>query len=208
MSRANKKDTLLWHIAKILDMSEISGMDDGLMKDAKSHIDFVSNFLGISGEQAVLFSHFVGKGYDRNIAQDEIAESLKCKFIDILFYQNDFDDLIKKKLIIKRKGGNDKIRYYISLNVFDSIMSDQPVCFPEHKNLTIYDLFDVFETLVESRTDGEISEDDFCIEINSLIDNNSQLTFSKVFKSYRLDEENVGILIFFCEKFVNNSYPQ
>ena len=204
MSRAAKKDTILWHIANIIDKSEENGINDEFMEKAKDDINFVSGFFDISFEQAVLFSHFVARGDDKNISQDDIAKSMKCKPFDMLFYQEDLDVLTKKKRLIIKQNRNDRISYYIPLNVFDSIKFNRPVCLPEYNKLTIYDLFDVFEELVDRCTDKAISIDDFITEINSLLDNNIHLNFSMVFKSYRLKETDSGILVFFCERFVNN----
>jgi len=198
------KGTILWHISSILDLSEEAKFDNEFIKTVKPSIDCISEIYNISPEQAVLFSHFFGRGDDNSISIDDIARSINCKPIDLLFYQSDISELVQKRLIVEYKDRNHRTKYYIPQHTFESINTNKPLFFSNHKNLSIYDLFDLFEEFIERCTDKEMSSDTFIREVNSIIDNNLHLTFSRAFKSYRLKETCAAILIFFCEKFVNN----
>ena len=205
-------DTILGHIANIIDLSEKTGITHEFMETASGHLKSVSDYYSITPEQALLFSHFIGQGEDNNISTLDIAESLNCKPIDILIYQKDIDELVKRKLLVKRRklsgvmkhGRNESSKYYVPVSIMESLKSNTPLVIQEYVNLGIYDLFDILEQLVSKCFDDEISSADFIDEVNYLIDNNLHLTFCQVFKSYRLKESLTSVFIFFCERLINN----
>ena len=204
--RNRKANTILGHVASIIDLSEETGITDEFMEKANEHIKSVADYYSITPEQAVLFSHFIGQGEDTNISADDLAESLKCKPIDMLIYQEDIDILVKRKLLIKKAktARRDTVKYYVPLLVIESLKSNTPFILPEYKNVDIFGLFDTLEKLVNKCFDNELTTNDFIDEVNNLIDNNLHLTFCQVFKSYRLKENMTSMLIFFCERLINN----
>jgi len=124
MSRVKNDNTILSHISNILDFTEKNGISEDFMKNAKTHIDFVSDFYSISPDMAILFSHFIGQGKNEWINADKIAESMKSKPIDMLFYQNDIDELVKRKLLVSKKRRDDNRVYYVPNPVVNSLKTD------------------------------------------------------------------------------------
>jgi hypothetical protein len=183
-------------------MTEGNGLTDDLMERAKDHIDFVSGFYGITPVQSVLFSHFVGQGYDKDISPNQIAQSIGCKPVMLFQYLNEFDALVKKKLLTCKKNKCENY-YYIPLQIIESLKNSEAPKIRENKNLSIFEFFDAVEYLVDGRNNDELSVDDFICEVDTLIDNNMHLLFSQAFRAYH-PGDLTGILMYFCERLVNN----
>jgi hypothetical protein len=196
--------TLLQHIGRIVDLSEKNGLDDVFFVKAKAYLEHLSAKFNISPLQAALFPLFVARGDDTSISPDNIAESAKWKIIKVLQHMNDFDELVKKKLLIATKIRYGSKRFRVTPAVMNSLIKNTPVEIKENTDLDIFDFFDILETLIDLRSDGEISSEDFIFETNKLLEDNKNLKISQTIKGCRLKENLQATLLLFCEKLVNN----
>jgi AAA+ superfamily predicted ATPase len=200
----SEKLTLLQHIEQIINLSEEKGLDDNFFVRAKKNLEYLSIKLNISPLQTALFSLFIAQGEDSSINLDTIAENEKWKTIKILQHMNEFDELVRKKLLALTKSRHGSKQFRVTSAVMSALIKNTPIEIKENVNLDIFDFFDVMETLVNMRQDDEISSDDFIFEMNDLIEKNKHLKFSQTTKSYRLKENLQATLLFFCEMLVNN----
>jgi SpoVK/Ycf46/Vps4 family AAA+-type ATPase len=196
--------SFLRHIEHILDLSEEHGLDDDFFVEAKPYLDYLAEKFDISPLQAALFSHFVALGEDRNISPDQIARQIQWKTIKVLQYMDEFDELVRKKLLSRNKDRNGTKRFSVTPCVMNSLIKNTPVEIKNTANLDIFGFFDALESYVDQRGDDEISTETFIFETNNLIEENKHLKFVQTVKSYRLKDILQAILLLFCDRLVNN----
>ena len=194
---------ILDHIEKIVDFTQKYGIEKCLVK-GKKHIDYVTEKLGISPIQAVLFSHFLERSADSRILISEIAESTKCSKLRIIKYVNDCEELEKKRLIRCRRE-KDNISYRIPREVCDSLRKYNEFRSEKKDNLTIVQFFSALEGIFEERENDELTYENMQSELLDLINQNMHLNFCKKILSYRFTEDDLTLLLCFCHLAGNNS---
>jgi len=197
-----KEMCLLDHIEKINEISKKSGISKALA-GAKCHLDYVWEKLEINPVQAVLFSLFMERSNDNNILISEIAESVNCSEIRIIKYMNDFEELEKKRLIRCRRN-DDGIFYRIPREVIDSLRKDIKYIPKKKEKLSVHRLFKVLKQVFNERMGSELSYDAMKTELLDLLNLNKHLLFCQKIISYKLDEDDLILLLCFCHLFVNN----
>jgi len=196
---------ILDHFEKIVEISQKQGIDKCISeKSGKKYFKYVTDKLGISPIQAVLFSHFLERSADSHIRISEIAESIKCSKIRIIKYINECDELEKKKLIrCSRDNGN--ISYRVPCDVRDSLRKYNEYRPTKNENLTIAKFFAVLEQLFSEKENNEYTFDTLTTELMELISLNMHLEFCKKITSYNFDSEDLTLLICFCHLCGNNN---
>jgi hypothetical protein len=201
---ALEKLTLLQHIEQIIDLSEENGLDDGFFVKAGVNLEHLAARLDISPLQAAFFSLFVAQGEDSSISLNDITRNAKWKTVKILQYMNEFDELVRKKLLASTKDRYGSKQYRVTPAVMNALINNASIEIKKNTDLDIFDFFDALEILVDLRHDDEINSGDFIFETNNLVEANKHLKFSQSIKSYRLKDNSQATLLFFCEKLVNN----
>jgi hypothetical protein len=192
-----EKLTTLQHLERIIDLSEKNGLDENFFVKAKKNLEYLSMKFTISPLQAALFALFVDCGDDTRITPDDIANKAKWKTIKILQFMNDFDELIRKKLLASTNNEGLK-RFRVTPLVMNALIKNSPIEIEikATNNLDIFEFFDVLETLVDQRGNNEINSADFIFEINRLVEENKRLNFSQAVKNHRLKENLQATLLF------------
>ena len=194
---------ILDHIEKVVEISQNSGINKCLAK-GKIHLEYISQKLGISALQGILFSHFVEHSAERHIAISEIAESIQCSKVRIIKYMNECDELEKKKLI-RCSRDSDGISFRVPRDVRDSLRKHNEFRPEKNENLTIAKLFSVLEKLFDERESNELTFDTLTAELQDLINMNMHLEFCKKIMSYKLPKYDLVLLICFCHLYGNNN---
>jgi len=194
---------ILDHLEKIIEISQKYGIEKCLVK-AKKHLDYVTEKLGISPIQALLFSHFMERSDDNSIYVSEIASSIKCSKLKIIKYINDCDELEKKRLI-RCKRENDNISFRVPRNVCDSLRQFNEFRPDPKENLTIDQFFTNLERIFYEKENEELTYDNMCMELLDLINQNMHLLFCKKILSYNFSQSNLVFLLCFCHLFGNNN---
>ncbi|MDR2509147.1 MAG: ATP-binding protein [Spirochaetaceae bacterium] len=193
---------ILDHIEKVVEISQKYGIGKCLDK-GKLHLDYITQKLGISPLQGILFSHFMERSADNRIMISEIAESIHCSKIRIIKYINECDELEKKKLIRCSKD-SDSISFRVPRDVRDSLRKYNEFRPEKNENLSISKFFSVLEKLFEERENSELDFDTLTAELKDLINMNMHLEFCKKIMSYNLFEYDLVLLICFCHLYGNN----
>jgi len=194
---------LLDHIEKIVEVSKEHGIDNCFSR-AQGHFDYVTEKLGISPLQAVIFSHFMERSSDNQILISEVAESIKCSTIRVIKYINECEELEKKKLIrCSRNNGN--ISYRVPGDVSDSLRKFNEYKPAKKENLSIDNFFLVLEQLFEDRGNNELTFEGLAYELLDIISLNMHLDFCKKITSYKLPEDDLVLLLCFCHLAGNNN---
>ena len=194
---------ILDHIERVVEISQKTGIEMCLSK-GKQHLNYITEKLGISPLQAVLFSHFIERSADNEIHISEIAESIKCSKIRIIKYINECEELEKKKLIrcSRNEGG---IFFRVPCEVRDSLRKLNGFTPEKNENISIGKFFTVLERLFEERGNHELSHETLILELLDLINLNMHLEFCKKIMSYNLNESDLLLLICFCHLAGNNN---
>ena len=200
-----KKMDILDHLEKIFqNCQEVgNGMDEYLSKEKQS-INYVTKKLSISPMQALLFANFLAKSDDNSIQISDIASTIGCSQIRILKCMNDIDILEKKKLIRCSRNGR-HITYRVPYEVSNSLRKSNKFISQENSKLSNEKFFTILEQLLDERRDDELTFDDMADELQNLIDLNMHLEFCRVIKGYKLDNDDLVLLLCFCHLYYNNN---
>lgn len=193
---------ILDHIEKILEISKKGGIDKCL-STGKKHLDYVSGKLGINHLQAVLFSHFIGKNDDNHIYIGEIANSLNCSNIRILKYLNECEELEKKKLL-RCCRTDENTSYRVPRDVCESLRKNDEYRPQKTDNLTVNKFFNISDRIFMERNNGEYTYSSMKTELLDLVNQNMQLGFCQKIKSYSINEDDIALLIRFCDLVGNH----
>ncbi|MDR0726059.1 MAG: ATP-binding protein [Prevotellaceae bacterium] len=200
-----KELTLLEHIERIVELSEKSKLNDRFYEKAGRHIEAVCGILNLNSIQAILFSHLVDRSNDRSIHLSEIAEDLKIRTVRLIQYQDDIDELEKRRLIRCSHSCRSK-SYHLPEDVLEALRKGENVKPVDRKNLSVDIFFDTLNQLFEQINGKDMSHEFFVEEIDSLLNDNEQLIFVKKLKNQlSLDEENRILLLRFCNLYVEEA---
>jgi hypothetical protein len=193
---------LMDHLEKVVNLSQKYGIDKCQYK-GKIHIDYITQKLGISSIQAVLFSHFMERCGDHLIRVGDIAESIKCSTVRILKYLNECEELEKKRLIRCSKDNGD-ITFRVPRDVRDSLRKYNEFRSERRENLSIGRFFSVLKKLFSEREEKELSSSVLYTELQDLINMNMHLEFCKKIMSCDLSWSDLVLLVCFCHLAGNN----
>ena len=196
------KSSILDNIEKIYNITSVCGIENYQLR-GKRYYKYVTEKLGISPLQAVLFAHFMEKSTDSGITIGKIADSCKCSQIRMLSYVNELEELEEKKLIrCSRKDGN--VSYRISLEVKNSLRKHDEYRPEEKENLSIDKFFTVLEKLFSERDNDELTFETLTSELLDLVNLNMELNFCKQITGYGLPRKDLVLLLCLCHLFANN----
>ncbi|MCL2727265.1 MAG: AAA family ATPase [Bacteroidales bacterium] len=198
----NIKMSLLRHIEHIVELSEKSKLSEKFYEKAGEHIDAVCKVLNVNTIQTVFFSHLVDRSNDGNTSMSEIAEKIKIRTVRLIQYQDEIDELEKRRLVRCYRSGNSK-SYYVPTEVLDALRKGEDVKSAERTNLSIEVFFDTLNQLLSQLCDKEMTQESFAEEINHLLNENEHLTFVKKVNN-QFCTHDLHLLLRFCNIYVED----
>lgn len=202
IDKSFKDMDILDHIEKIVEIAKKHGIDLCQIV-GKKHLDYVTEKLGISPLQAVLFSLMVEKTAEKKNYLSEIAETGKSSKVRVIKYINDCEVLESKKLI-RCNRSDDSIAYRVPRVVRESLRKHDNYIPEKNENLSIEEFFGILEKLFEERENYELTFKILKNELIDLINQNMHLLFCKRIVSFNLDEDALVLLLCFCHLAGNN----
>ena len=201
------KMDLLTAVEQIVELAKESQLSKEFFRKADKYIKYVSNKLELTKEQSVMISLFINRSDDDRILIRELSKDVNCSTIRILRYLKDIDELEKKELIRCCRERRCSISYRVPYDVIEAFKRDEKYVPKKCTNLTCVELFGELEEIFELRNDNEITFDAMSQKIHSLLEDNSQLLFTKAIKQYGWEymEEEMMLLLLFCHLYVNNN---
>jgi hypothetical protein len=197
---------LLGHIEKIIELAKDNGLTDAFFEKAKKHTAFVARKLQLTTAQAALFSFFIDMCDDQSIRLRDIAKAVKCGNTKLIQYMNDFDELEKRKLLCccRSQREHGAPTYRVPINVIDALRKGETFKAASYEHISLIELFSVVEDFFEQRNEDELTYDALVAELNTLLDNNQHLSFTRNLRALKLDDQNLALFTCFCHLFVNN----
>ena len=201
MKNKKQKITLLQAIERVVKLAENSQMSQEFMKNVKTEIQLLANSYGITERQAVLFCICIEKG-PRRVDYDDIAQYLDLNKIRVMSYASDIDALVRRRLLRFRdvKGEDD---FDFPAIVIRSLKHNEVYQLPQRKGLGCAMLFELLNLWFDDLNDDAISSQELCEELQSLFEENPQVSFVQHLKEYGLSSNDQMMVTLFCHRLVN-----
>ena len=195
--------TLLKAFEQLLDMAEDSKLQPTMLKRAKRLTTYIGNILDINPVQAVLLAVILNGDRDEYVEMSYISRTLGCRNVSLLRYLEDLDSLRDKGLVqcVQRREDHG---YRVPMAVIDALKQNQSFKRPDMTGLTIEQLFVYLNELYNKRDDGEVTIDMLYMELNDLLNKNLHLEFCQQVKRYKLDPDDMALLVYFAHKLIND----
>lgn len=188
MNGQNNKLTMLSAIQDILVTTEDSSLSFEALETLKPNFEYIADLQGITTSQALLLSLFVEECSDgSNATISDIARFLNCTKVRIMQFQEDIDDLVKRKFLrkVQRRYG-DSIGYRVSEDVISAIKSDKRFTPKPLKAKDGIQFFQMFYDLTHQRSQEEIDTDLMKEEFLQLLDENESVRYVQRLKTFAL----------------------
>ncbi len=206
MAKRMKMD-LLTAVELIVELAKDSQLNKEFYKKANKYIKYMSTKLELTKEQSVMMALFINHSDDNRILTRDISKDMDCSTIRILRYLKDIDELEKRELIRCCRERRSSLSFRVPYDVIEAFKRDEKYIPKKCTNLTCVELFGELEDIFQLRQDNELTFDAMSQKINSLLEDNPQLLFTKAIKQYGWDEmeEEMMLLLLFCHLYVNNN---
>ena len=195
--------TLLRAIEMIVEISKDSKMSAKSMKQMAKELKYLSERLGITEFQALLFCICMEKG-PRHIDFNDFASHLDISKIHALGFADDIDALIRRRLL-RYHNVNDEEQIEIPNSVIKSLKHNEVYETPVRTGLDSFALFDVLNVLFEDLSEDTICPHALYEEIEVIFNNNPQIPFVQRMKGIEFESRHdFLLLLLFCHQLVNN----
>jgi hypothetical protein len=198
-----KEMTLLQAMERVVELSRDSKMSKELFRKAKDEIKLLAESYGITEQQAVLFCVCMEKGPCR-VDYDDIANYLDLNKIKVFGYASDIDALVRRRLL-KYRDVKDEEDFDVPTMVVRMLKHNEVYQLPRRKDLDCPELFEVLEGWFNDLNDDAVSPRELREEINTLFNDNPQISFVRHIQDLNLNDEDMLLLVMFCHFLVNNN---
>ena len=199
----NKKElTIIDAIEQVVILVRESSFCPAFYRVAKRPLEYLTERLSLTTDQAVLFAIFVNFSNESRISLGEITAFAGCTQIEILRRAADMEEL-KKRRFIHRSSNKRGESYYVTPAALKAVKENSSFDAPQISGLTIYQFFEVLGQYINERKDEECDYIELCNNIRELLESNRQLPFVERLKSFNLTLEAQLIFLRACCMFVN-----
>ena len=195
-----EKSTALLDIENIFKASEGSQMNDQFMADNAKPLERLAKRLGISKEQAALFSIIACSSYCDLCSLSDIKQHLDCKSLDMLRLSPDLKALQKARLIrVKgRRGLYNEENYYVPEHILNCLLNDTEIEKQETGNLDFETFILQLDLIFKEKDEKETSFECFVYDVRELITANQQLDFATKLDRLKYNDKELVFLLKFC----------
>ena len=187
----DENKSMLTSIETVQRVMKDSELKPEFIEAIKEFLFYISDLQDITSTQALLLSIIVEESLDGNVVTiSRLARFLDCSKVRVMQFQEDIDDLVKRKFLrrTKKKYGNDGVGYVVSSDAITAIKKD---CRFVPKSLTAKDgihFFQLFFDMTHQRKEEEIDTELLIEEFEQLLEANGNILFVK-----RLERLNLPI---------------
>ncbi|MGA3013039.1 MAG: hypothetical protein ABSD71_03275, partial [Bacteroidales bacterium] len=214
MKKETQVNHLLECIERISESAHSSKFTTEPQKTVNVHVKKLAIYLGSTERQARWFAILFSISLHRpEIDLEDIASFLKCSILTVFKFINDFDELVRLKVL--RKSNSDRRRrrcpdrldnlvFYIPTYIIQSISTGEKHLPTRQKvNMTVYEFLDTFSNLIQERDNELLSYEEFVESCHELITENRHLTLLTQIKGFNLQVNEVLILLYVCSNFTD-----
>jgi AAA+ superfamily predicted ATPase len=213
--KKTKPNHLIECIEKISETARKSAtFSDENLNSENTYTKDIANYLGCSERQAFWFSILFSINlHTVEIDLEDISSFLKCSVITVFKYMDDFEELVKLKVVRRSIPDRhhrqcpdrlDSLKFYIPVKIIKSISGGEKKLPSRRKaEMSIYELLDVYSTLLQERSAELLTQEEFSQEVIALIGENQHLDFIKIVQGFKLSFTNLLILLFVSSQFTD-----
>lgn len=194
--------SVMKHIEKIVDATKDKKFSAESIESCDEHAHFLAGKLDLTPIQTLLLSVFVDQCDDESIRISDLAKHFDCRNINIMCHSEDIDVLADKGYIRKRKQ-NKQTMYRVPQEVVSALKKGEAYTVPSIKGLTIQKFFTELARIFEDKEEDELTFYELEVAARELVYENMHLQLCKASTSYKLNDEDMLLLLFFCHKYIN-----
>jgi len=211
------QNTLLEAIDKIFQKGHKSRYSDSFQRAVLKETEIIKKYLGITeARQANLWAISFGMCVQCNssIELDMLSNYLDSTILRVFTYGKDFDDLVQKKLLVRQRSARRKRcgesltnqSFAIPTDVIYSVISNEPLPKRRQSNLSMWEILDEVYTLFEKLDSGYLDDEEFSIEIQRLVSENSTNSTIRTILNYKLSPLETSILLVVMQQFSSGNH--
>ncbi len=199
--------TLMQDICEVVQLANGSHLSGDFWGNATPLLERLGRRLDLTPVQTMLFAVLIELSDDRKIVLKQLAEFLGCRKVELLNHAADFEELIRRQLIRRRRSGSaEPDTYRIPKMVLEALQAGKKFTPPPICGLTIDQFFVRLGKLISYTSQQEMSQTELAEELQQLIDRNQQLEFCCHFREIAQSLHIWDTLVFAqcCNLYVNN----
>ena len=200
----DKEPTILLAFEAIISSSECCELrDDSLYVETEEAFDYVAQKLNLTHHQVLALALTVNFCTDQRIEMTDYCRHLHCSALHFLPYMKDLDVLAERGFIICNRSNN-RPTYRIPYYVLEALNDNRNINNNDIKELDCHELFGHFDDIFEMLGNQEMTLQGATKKILALMDSNPTLAFCQFINTFRLNYNDLMLLVYFAHAFVNN----
>lgn len=190
----------------ILEFAEDSELDGQFLDTVDPLLDYLSDRLELTKDQALFLTLFVNFCDHRSITLGQMADYLNCKTIRVMRFTQYINELEQLRYIrcCRCKRNDTIVTYRIPGEVMDALQNDKPY---KVEKLPITDTESFFEglnPLFEEKNDDEITYKQVNEEVTEMLESIKDSQFCQDLDKLKIDADYRLLFIFMAHLFVEN----
>jgi len=212
----NDPGSLVENISSLCRLACKANLSKDFFEQAEPNLEVISPFLGLTELESVVFCVILNINLtSESVDLLDIARLLDLTPLAAFTLRPTLVSLVKKQLVRIRPDNTNSPKnrqrskltmeeYYIPDVLFDSICAGEPFTHPGIKRATTnIELFGFFKEQFQSLLDGTITATELSYSIQSLLENNSSLSFVQELERIGLDEKSQLLFLSICVEFID-----
>lgn len=201
--------TLVSAVCQILDIVRDSKYDARIFELAARPIAYITDMLLITPRQAVVYAIVMDMFYDIQITSLDIGRCLDISPIKAITFNDDLDELCKRKYIIRNyddEGTNNS--YHVSREAINSLQGNHAISYVVGKISNCEEWFGALDSIIMDRCHNKIDYDTLCNRIDELINGYRDMPHIKRYltKGEILDKDDVMLFMWICNMVVSDNF--
>ena len=201
--------TLVSAVCQILDIVRDSKYDARIFELAARPIAYITDMLLITPRQAVVYAIVMDMFYDIQITSLDIGRCLDISPIKAITFNDDLDELCKRKYIIRNyddEGTNNS--YHVSREAINSLQGNHAISYAVGKISNCEEWFGALDSIIMDRCHNKIDYDTLCNRIDELINGYRDMPHIKRYltKGEILDKDDVMLFMWICNMVVSDNF--
>ena len=197
----DKEPTLLVAIKAIIELSENCELTGEFFLEAEEALNYVSERLSITNEQALMLSLVISDFANQHIDVTDFGRHLRCTPITLLPYLKEMDVLEERGYIVCNHSGC-RPSYRIPYYILEALNENKVPEMNQLAGLTCEELINELDKIFDQRSEHELTYDGLMNRTKSLLSSNSELHFVEQIDSYGLNFNDRIVLLFIACQFV------
>lgn len=191
----------------ILESAEDSELDELFLDTVNPLLDYLSERLELTKEQALFLTLFVNFCDYNSITLGQIADYLDCRTIRVMSYTQIINELEQMRYIrcSRYKHNATIVSYRIPQEVIDALQNDKPYKVEKLPITNTESFFDGLDPLFEEKNDNEITYERVKEEVSEMLDSIKDSQFCRHLDKLKIDTDDKLLFIFMAHLFVENN---